>query len=213
MTQANDRSFMLNESGARLAVDALFLAGELGPEGRPKLIDYAINQRGFVLITPAHHAAVVELCPLRVAPLAALAAIHHLKRTAAECILLASLGDTWRRSQYELFASVGAAVERLRGSPRSGQKGRRRSIGPRPRCYRRFEPVATGLRRDRDGRSQFANSRPSASVSDDCPRREPLNRSNALLLLNGLTRCLSQRRLPKSKWERKIISALTLHLM
>ena len=120
--QADDLGFMLNESGVRLPVDALLLAGELGPEGTPKLIDYAISQRGFVLITPAHHAAVVELCPLRVAPLAALAAVHYLRRTAAECILLACPGDTWRRSQYELFGSVGAAVERLEGVARAAGK-------------------------------------------------------------------------------------------
>jgi hypothetical protein len=120
--QANDPGFLLNETGGRLAVDALLAAGEFGPEGRPKLIDCALNERGFVLITRAHHATVVELCPLRVAPLAALAAIHHLKRTAAECVLLASLGDTWRRSPYELFTSVGAAVEKLKGVARAAGK-------------------------------------------------------------------------------------------
>jgi hypothetical protein len=112
-------ALLLDAAGARLTIDAFF-ARE--PGSAACKIDNAINQRGFVLVTLAHRAVVVQLCPLAVAPLAALETFHHLKGIAAECVLLALRGDTWRRSQYEFFPSVEAAAKRIKSIARSASK-------------------------------------------------------------------------------------------
>lgn len=114
--------FLLDDKGARISIDAFFGAEELGCGSGARKVDDAINLRGFVLMTLAHRAAVVELCPLTVAPLAALEAFHLAKETAAECVLLVLRGDTWRRSEYEFFSSVEAAARRIKSIARAASK-------------------------------------------------------------------------------------------
>ena len=112
--KSNDVGFLLNELGARLAVEAASLARELGSDDGPGPLNYAIIERGFVLITPAHRAVVVELCPRTVKPLAALGAVYEVKRMSPKCVLLALLGDNWRRAPYELLFPVRTAAERIK---------------------------------------------------------------------------------------------------
>jgi hypothetical protein len=110
--QSVDVGFLINDAGKRLANPSLIRDPKL-PEKSDE-IDYALRERGFVLINSAHRALFVELCPQKVAPLAALEASYVVKQTQAECVVLYLLGDTWRRQPYELLNSAKAASERLK---------------------------------------------------------------------------------------------------
>ena len=111
--QSADVGFLIDDAGRRLASPSLFRSPGL-PEKSDE-IDYALREQGFVLIKPAHRALFVELCPQKVAPLAALEASYVVKQTQAECVVLYLLGDTWRRQPYELLefdkGCVGEAKE------------------------------------------------------------------------------------------------------
>jgi hypothetical protein len=117
-----DTSFLLNERGARLAIASSSLVRALDCGSRVDLVDFAINRRGFVLITLARCAAVVELCPSKVEPLAALAALHEIRRMAPRWVVLGFLDDTWRCQPYELFYSTGAGVKNLKDIACSARK-------------------------------------------------------------------------------------------
>jgi hypothetical protein len=110
--QSSDVGFLIDDAGRRVATTSLFLDPNL-PE-KSEEIDDALREQGFVLIKPAHRALFVELCPQKVAPLAALEASYVVKQTQAECVVLYLLGDTWRRHPYELLDSIKAASERLK---------------------------------------------------------------------------------------------------
>jgi hypothetical protein len=133
--QPNDASFLLDDSGRRLAMDALRQAQKLGSDNRANLIDHFIRQRGFVLIQPAHRAIFVELCPSKVAPLAALEAFYEIKGTAAKCVVLAYPGEPRKCPQFELFSSIKAALKNIEmvaraASRRAAVKLRARSSVP-----------------------------------------------------------------------------------
>jgi hypothetical protein len=110
--QSSDVGFLIDDAGRRLASPSLFRNPNL-PE-KSDQIDYALLEQGFVLIKSAHRALFVELCPQKVAPLAALEASYAVKQTQAECVVLYLLGDTWRRQPYELLDSTKAASEKLK---------------------------------------------------------------------------------------------------
>lgn len=110
--QSSDVGFLIDDAGRRVAIPSLFGGPDL--PGKSDEIDYALREQGFVLIKPAHRALFVELCPQKVAPLAALEASYVVKQTQAECVVLYLLGDTWRRQPYELLDSIKAASERLK---------------------------------------------------------------------------------------------------
>jgi hypothetical protein len=85
-------------------------------------VSLAVSQNGFVFLSLAHHAAMVELCPLKVQPLAALETLHVLKEIRAECVLMSLPGDSWRASKYEFFISTKAAIDKLSSLTRSARK-------------------------------------------------------------------------------------------
>jgi hypothetical protein len=130
--QPNDAGFLLNDSGRRLAMDVLPQAQELGLDNKSDLIDHAIRQRGFVLIQPAHRAIFVELCPSKVAPLAALEAFYEVKGTAAECIVLAYPGDPWECPRCKLFSSIKAALRNIEIVARAASRRAAAKINERP---------------------------------------------------------------------------------
>ena len=120
--QSENAGFLLNSAGGQLALSAVFPPQEISlvPDSDP--IGHAITRCGFVLIQQAHHTIFVELCPSKVAPLAALAAFHQIKETRAECVVLASAGDSWRCSQYEIFVPTKEALVRIGRMARSASK-------------------------------------------------------------------------------------------
>lgn len=114
--------FLLNRAGDRLAVNELLLSHRASVEPRSDPVGHVIMHCGFVLIQLAHHALFVELCPSKVAPLAALAAFHQVKETKAECVVLGYRGDSWRRSQYEIFLRTNESLVRIDRIARSASK-------------------------------------------------------------------------------------------
>lgn len=126
----SDASFLLDDSGQRLPMDRPPLAQKLGIPEDVDGIDHAIRHCGFVLVQPAHHAVLVELCPTTVAPLAALAAFYEVRAIPAKCIVLGCPGE-WRRDQYELFSSVKHALPRIARIARAASKRRAAEVRSR----------------------------------------------------------------------------------
>jgi hypothetical protein len=116
----NEGAFLLNERGEHLPL----VSGPPGAALREgsEVIDDAVNSRGFVLVTLAHRAVVIELCPHRVQPRAVREASRIVTRAQAECVLLARAGDAWRRSKYEFFGSRRAARAALLAVARSADR-------------------------------------------------------------------------------------------
>jgi hypothetical protein len=118
-----DAAFLLDERGHRLPLASDRKSSRSSPACEAvEAVDDAVNRLGFVLVTLAHRAAVIELCPHKVHPRAVRQASRIVVRAAAECVLLARAGDTWRRSKYEFFASTRAAIETLLEVTRSAEK-------------------------------------------------------------------------------------------
>ena len=57
---------MITGDGEHVAIDQAFLAEGTGADGTADPVNQAVTQSGFVFISLAHNAAVVELCPLKV---------------------------------------------------------------------------------------------------------------------------------------------------
>lgn len=114
--------FLLNDAGRRMAVDGFHPAQEPGFGNRSDAIDYAIRQRGFVFIQPARRAIFVELCPSKVAPLAALEAFYEVKGTTATCVVLAYPGGSRERPRHELFSSIKQALEKMEEVARAANR-------------------------------------------------------------------------------------------
>jgi hypothetical protein len=131
--QSKDAGFLLNDWGQRLAMDALAQIREPNLDSKSDLIDHAIQQRGFVLIQPTRGAVFVELCPSKVAPLAALEAFYEIKGTTAECIVLAYPGGLWKGPRYELFSSSKAALKNIETVARAASRRVAKKINERPR--------------------------------------------------------------------------------
>ncbi|MGA8551444.1 MAG: hypothetical protein WB678_14530, partial [Stellaceae bacterium] len=129
--QPNNVGFLLDDRGRRLAIDALPEAYQLDL-GESRVIDHALRQRGFVLIQPAHRTIFVELCPSKVAPLAALEAFYELKGAAAECIVLTCSGRSRKSARGEPF-SVEPALKKIEGIARAAS--RRAAADLRLRSY------------------------------------------------------------------------------
>jgi hypothetical protein len=116
-------AFLLNEKGRRLPLSPERKSSSSSPTCKVwDAVDEAVNRLGFVLVTLAHRAVVIELCPHKVHPRAVQQASRIVVRGAAECVLLARAGDTWRRSKYEFFPSTRAAAEALLEVTRSAEK-------------------------------------------------------------------------------------------
>jgi len=111
--------FLLDTAGCELVLTGL--QDSEGGEENPDVIADAIVRRGWVLIQIARRLIFVELCPRRVAPLAALEAFHRMKEVSAEFAVLAYAGDTWRRSQYEVFSPAKGALQKMNSFARSAR--------------------------------------------------------------------------------------------
>jgi hypothetical protein len=109
--QSRDVGFLVDDAGNQLAIPTL--QDRIGHEQSDD-IDYALRERGFVLLKPAHRVLLVELCPQKVAPLAALEASYLVRQMMAEYVVLGLVGDTWRRQPYELLGSTNAASKKIR---------------------------------------------------------------------------------------------------
>src|SRR5271170_161393 len=70
--QSTDTSFLITGAGEHVATDQALLAEEASANGTGDPVNLAVTQNGFVFMSLAHNAAMVELCPLKVQPLAAL---------------------------------------------------------------------------------------------------------------------------------------------
>jgi hypothetical protein len=110
--QSADVGFLLDDGGRRLAILSPLQNRRVNENSDE--VDYDLREQGFVLIKRTHRMLFVELCPQKVAPLAALEASYLVKETTAECVVLGLLGDTWRRQPYELLDSVKTASERIK---------------------------------------------------------------------------------------------------
>ena len=122
MQQSTDICFLITGAGEHVATDQALLAEEASANGTGDPVNLAVTQNGFVFMSQAHNAAMVELCPLKVQPLAALETLHILKEMDAECVLMSLPGDSWRVSKYEFFTSAKAAIDKLTSLTRSARK-------------------------------------------------------------------------------------------
>ncbi len=133
MQETDILSFLITGTGEHVATDDALLAEGTGANGAGGSLDLAVGQNGFVFMSLAHNAAMVELSPLKVQPIAALEALHVLKGIRAECVLMALPGDTWRASKYEFFTSTKAAINKLSSLTRSARKRQAEQVaGLRP---------------------------------------------------------------------------------
>jgi hypothetical protein len=119
---STDISFLITGAGEHVATDQALLAEGTSANGTGDPVNLAVTQNGFVFMSIAHNAAMFELCPLKVQPLAALEALHVLKEMRAECVLMSLVGDSWRASNYEFFTSTKAANDKLSSLARSARK-------------------------------------------------------------------------------------------
>ncbi len=122
MRQSFDVSFLITGAGEHVAPDQALLAEGTSANGAGDSLNLAVSQNGFVFMSLAHNAAMVELCPLKVQPIAALEALHVLKVMRAECVLMALPGDDWRVSKYEFFPSKKAAIDKLSSLTRAARR-------------------------------------------------------------------------------------------
>ena len=113
---------LITGAGEYIATDQAPLTERTSANGTGDSVNLAVSQNGFVFISLAHNAAMFELCPLKVQPIAALETLHVLKRMRAECVLMALPGDTWRASKYEFFPSTKSAIDKLSLLTRSARK-------------------------------------------------------------------------------------------
>jgi hypothetical protein len=120
--QSADVSFLITGDGEHVAIDQALLAERTGVNGTADPVNLAVTQNGFVFMSLAHNAAMVELCPLKVQPIAALEALHVLRGMRAECVLMSLSGDSWRASKYEFFTSTKAAINKLSSLTRSARR-------------------------------------------------------------------------------------------
>lgn len=133
MRQHANLCFLITGVGEHIATDRILLAEETGVNGMGDPVNLAVSRDGFVYVSLAHNAAVVELCPPRVQPIAAMEALHVLKRMRPECVLMALPGNSWRASEYEFFPSIKAAINKLTSLTRSAtQRQAERVAGLRP---------------------------------------------------------------------------------
>lgn len=131
--QLGNQGFLLDERGRRLAINELPQLHELDLDESAS-IDWAIRQGGFVRIQRAYRAIFVELCPSRVAPLAALEAFYEIKGAAAECVILACFEYPQKLPHNELFF-IDAALKKVKEIARMA--GRRAAVDLRARsaCF------------------------------------------------------------------------------
>jgi hypothetical protein len=120
--QSTDISFLITGAGEHIATDQAPLTKGTSANGTGDPVNLAVTQNGFVFISLAHNAAMFELCPLKVQPLAALETLHVLKGMRAECVLMLLPGDSWRKSKYEFFTSAKSAIDKLSSLTRSARK-------------------------------------------------------------------------------------------
>jgi hypothetical protein len=127
--------FLLDGSGRRFPADQPSLASQFGLVEGADLIDHAVRHRGFVFLQPAHKAVFIELSPSKAEPLAVLGAVHEIKDTRPDCVILDCPGE-WRRSPYEFFASLKAALQRMDAIARSASKRTATKVRSRAASYR-----------------------------------------------------------------------------
>jgi hypothetical protein len=120
--QSTDKCFLITGAGEHVATDRVLLAKGTSANGTDDQLNMAVTQNGYVFVSLAHNAAMVELCPLKVQPLAALETLHLLKEMRAERVLMSLPGDSWRASKYEFFTSAEAAIDKLSSLTRSARK-------------------------------------------------------------------------------------------
>lgn len=120
--QNNYTGFLLDDAGGQVALNGSFASYSVNLAAGRDAINYAITCRGFVLMQPAHRMVFVELCPSKVAPLAALEAYYKIKETTAEYVVLAYTCDIWRSSPYEFFTNIEEALERMGRVARAASK-------------------------------------------------------------------------------------------
>jgi hypothetical protein len=147
--QSTGISFLITEAGEHIAIDQAPRAEGTSASGTDDPVNLAVTQNGFVLMSLTRNAAMVELCPPKVQPLAALETLHVLKEMRAECVLMSLSGDSWRASKYEFFTSTEAAIDKLSSLTRSARKRRaERVAGLKPafsRTQRQPTKKASGL--------------------------------------------------------------------
>jgi hypothetical protein len=119
--QTTDISILITGAGERIAIDQAFTVEETSANGMADPVNLAVIRNGFVFMSLAHNAAIVELCPLKVQPLAALETLHVLKEMCPECVLMSLSGDSYRVSKYEFFTSTTAAIDKLCSLTRSAR--------------------------------------------------------------------------------------------
>jgi hypothetical protein len=113
--------FLLDTTGSQVGLSGPWLDSVSDGDANQDVIADAIVQRGWVLIQIVRRLVFVELCPRRVAPLAALEALYKMKETSAECAVLVYLGNTWRRSRYEIFSPAKGALQKMDSFARSAR--------------------------------------------------------------------------------------------